>query len=573
MAKKDYFEWSKEELIRELKKMTKQKKYGIIWEDKQEQVALLCKEKLPVLVEDRSKEIKTGETKPMNILIEGDNYHALSVLNYTHKGKIDVIYIDPPYNTGNGEGFIYNDKIVDREDAFRHSKWISFIEKRLRLAKNLLKNKGIVFISIDDNEVAQLKLLCNEIFGEENFICSYVRVSKKGSSMGKFYSPSFDYVLCYAKNIKIVPSFAFPQTETYVAQFSKSDSYGNYKTAGLYQSSLDPMRGCANQRYFIECPDGSLVIPPGEVYPGHTRDGVKIGPKSRKDKVWRWSVDRYLKEKVNLIFIQSKYSPLVDQHGRQSKWNVLTKQYLKNEDESKVVPGNIIEGSLNSEAGKELKELNVSFDFPKPTSLIKYLCRISRFKKDGIILDFFAGSGTTAHAILDLNREDDGNRKFILCTNNENNICTEVCYPRVKKVIQNLVKESNGKLVKNLPGNLRYFKTDFVDAEPTDRNKHKMVDKTTEMLCLKEECFDEVMKDHSFRIFTNGQGKNLGIIYDDDGIVPFKKEAKNQKKKFVVYVFSLDESAREEEFEDVADLVELKPIPAVILNVYNRIFK
>ena len=139
MAKKDYFEWSKEELIRELKKMTKQKKYGIIWEDKQEQVALLCKEKLPVLVEDRSKEIKTGETKPMNILIEGDNYHALSVLNYTHKGKIDVIYIDPPYNTGNGEGFIYNDKIVDREDAFRHSKWISFIEKRLRLAKNLLK--------------------------------------------------------------------------------------------------------------------------------------------------------------------------------------------------------------------------------------------------------------------------------------------------------------------------------------------------------------------------------------------------------------------------------------------------
>src|SRR3989338_1936483 len=152
MAKKDYDNWSKTELVKEIKKLEKRKKYGILWEDKPEKVATLCKEKLPILEEDTKKEIKTDDKRPVNILIEGDNYHALSVLNYTHKGKVDVIYIDPPYNTGNGEGFIYNDKIVDREDAFRHSKWISFIEKRLRLAKNLLKNKGIVFISIDDNE-------------------------------------------------------------------------------------------------------------------------------------------------------------------------------------------------------------------------------------------------------------------------------------------------------------------------------------------------------------------------------------------------------------------------------------
>ena len=170
-------------------------------------------------------------------------------------------------------------------------------------------------------------------------------------------------------------------------------------------------------------------------------------------------------------------------------------------------------------------------------------------------------------------------RKFILCTNNENNngsgdkIAEDICYPRVKKVIQNLEKESKGKLVSNMPGGLKYYKTGFVDAEQTDTNKHKMVDKSTEMLCLKEDCFDEVMDGKNFKIFKNGQDKHLGIIYDDEGIEPFKKEAKKLKKQFVVYVFSLDESAREDEFEDVADLVELRPIPAVILNVYKRIFK
>ena len=151
MVKKNYSEWSKQELVEEIKKLEKRKKYGIVWEDKLEQVAELCKEKLPVLTEDKTKEIETDKGKPVNILIEGDNYHALSVLNYTHKGQIDVIYIDPPYNTGN-EGFVYNDKIIDAEDSFRHSKWLSFMNKRLKLAKGLLSEKGIFFVSIDDNE-------------------------------------------------------------------------------------------------------------------------------------------------------------------------------------------------------------------------------------------------------------------------------------------------------------------------------------------------------------------------------------------------------------------------------------
>jgi adenine-specific DNA-methyltransferase len=162
--------------IERLKKELKEKKtYGLVWEKEKhkEEVVEMCKKKLPVLKEIKDKEIITDKNKPVNLLIEGDNYHALSVLNYTHAGKVDVIYIDPPYNTGNKD-FIFNDNYVDREDAYRHSKWLSFMEKRLKLAKNLLKDTGVILISIDDNEVAQLKLLMDDknkgMFGEDNFL-------------------------------------------------------------------------------------------------------------------------------------------------------------------------------------------------------------------------------------------------------------------------------------------------------------------------------------------------------------------------------------------------------------------
>ena len=152
-------------MLKVIEKLESRKKYGLIWDEEKtkEQFEKESENAVPVLKEVKGKEIKTDLAKPTNILIEGDNYHALSVLNYTHQGKIDVIYIDPPYNTGNKD-FRYNDNYVDKEDVYRHSKWISFMSKRLRLGKNLLSNTGVIFISIDDNEIAQLKLLCDEIF-------------------------------------------------------------------------------------------------------------------------------------------------------------------------------------------------------------------------------------------------------------------------------------------------------------------------------------------------------------------------------------------------------------------------
>jgi len=183
------------EVERLKKELKKRKKYGLVWEDKPEEVVEMCKEKLPVLKEIKNKEIITDKDRPVNLLIEGDNYHALSVLNYTHAGKVDVIYIDPPYNTGQKD-FIFNDRYVDREDAYRHSKWLSFMEKKLKLAKNLLKDTGVIFVSIDDNEVAQLKLLMDnpDLFGENNFIANIIRLTGSTRNMAK--NKIYDMTIC-----------------------------------------------------------------------------------------------------------------------------------------------------------------------------------------------------------------------------------------------------------------------------------------------------------------------------------------------------------------------------------------
>ncbi|MEM3370244.1 MAG: site-specific DNA-methyltransferase [Candidatus Woesearchaeota archaeon] len=538
MRAKDYSTWTKEELIKELEKFKKQKKYGIVWEDKPEQVALMCKEKLPVLTEVKDKEIITDPNKPTNILIEGDNYHALSVLNYTHKGKIDVIYIDPPYNTGN-EGFMYNDKIVDKEDAYRHSKWLSFMEKRLRLARNLLSDKGVIFISIDDNEVAQLKLLCDEIFGEENCIGIFVWRKKAGAGAdSKLLFTQHEYILFYSKNIKNLDRFFEPLTEKQKSEYKNPDN----DPRGLWAPTdlTAPSSDTDNSRLY------EVVSPTG--------------------KKWlrRWS---YTKENMRKLIEQN-----LVWFGKDGNAMPKRKRFLS--EKQGLVPRSWIDFVLTSDGKKDFEDIfgkdNRLFEYPKPTLLIKHLIRIPS-KKNSIILDFFAGSGTTGHAVLELNKEDGGNRKFILCTNNENNICTDVCYPRIEKVIKGY-KNLKGEKVEGLGGNLKYFKTDFVDAKPTDKNKKKLVDESTEMLCLKEDCFDFVLEGRNFKIFKNNEDKYLGIIYDDDGIEPFKKEAKKLNKKFIVYVFSLDDSAREEEFEDLEN-VELKPIPAVILNVYKRIFR
>ena len=561
---KNYSNFTKEELLEEVKKLEKGKKYGLVWEDKPEKVAEMCKEKLPILEEDRIREIITDTEKPFNILIEGDNYHALSVLNYTHQGKIDVIYIDPPYNTGSRD-WKYNNSYVDSEDAYRHSKWLSFMAKRLKLAKNLLQNNGVICVTIDNYELYSLGLLMDEIFGERNkigIIC--VEHNPQGRTFSKYLSTTHEYYLFYAKDINNVEIQNLPIVDEEIEKFKYKDSISSYKRIPLQKSGFASRRTDRPTQFFpfyLNTKTFELSLDKKD----HWEKIIPIN-KFGEEGIWRNSFENC----KNLI--QNNDIDVI-KHGNKY---VLYKKYRIDIGKK---PTTIWKGSryVASVHGASLLTKLLGgkdkFQFPKSLFAVEDSIKLMSGDKNATILDFFAGSGTTAHAVLELNKSDGGNRKFVLCTNNENNICTEICYPRVKRVIQNLENESKGKLIKNPPGNLKYFKTDFVDAELTDKNKERMVKKSTEMLCLKEACFEEKTHGGNFKIFTDNKEKMLGIVYGDDGIDNIKKVIAKLNKKLIVYVFSLDDSAREEEFEDVKDLVDLRPIPAVILNVYRRIFK
>jgi len=572
MAKRNYDNWSKEELVREVEKLEKKlkKKYGVVWEDKIEEVATLYKDKLPVLEEDNEKAINTNNVEPVNILIEGDNYHALSVLNYTHKGKIDVIYIDPPYNTGN-KSWKYNNDYIEKEDVWRHSKWLSFMSKRLRLSKNLLKQNGVIIVTIDDYEIGPLRLLMDEIFGENNRLgLVTIMHNPRGRSDDKFFATSHEYALFYGKNSKYTKTGKLPLTDIQAEQFPYKDEISQYRLLPLKRTgSNSTPKERPNLYYPIYYKEDT-----NEISFVKKKGFIEILPldSEGKKRVWRWG---------QKSFLERFGSEIVIKKNGDGKYTIFTKDRIKEGRKPKTVwvdPKYDASSHGTILLQKILGKTRV-FDYPKSLyALLDTLEITAKDKKDAIILDFFAGSGTTGHAVLEFNKRYGGNRKFILCTNNENNngkggkIAEDICYPRIKYVINALTKETKGKNNFSV-GSLKYFKTSFVDAKSTDRNKKRLVDKSTEMLCLKEDCFGGVKKGKNFRIFKNSQNKYLGIIYDDEGIEVFKKEAKKMRKKFVVYVFSLDESAREEEFEDMAGMVQLKPIPAVILNVYKRIFK
>ena len=405
-----------------------------------------------------------------NMIIRGDNLEALKALLPRYEGRVKCIYIDPPYNTGE-EGWVYNDNVNDPkikkwlgavvgkegEDLTRHDKWLCMMYPRLKLLQKLLADDGVIFINIGEDEHANLKLVCDEIFGVRNYVTDFGRQMKSGGAKGHYYTPSLDYVLTYAKNIDLLPYFRAIMTQQQIDVFykftqeegpRKGEKYGEER---LFKSSLEAR---ANQRYYIQCPDGTFAIPPGETTPNELKEGLIVTP-LKTDKVWKWIYPRYKQEldAGNIIFKRTNTSGLVDEHGNQCKWNIYNKLWLSEQQEKGVVPSNLITGYENRQSAAELKKLNLDFNYAKPIRLIEYLLTISQMEKDAIVLDSFAGSGTTAHAVLNMNKADGGHRKFILVEMMD--YADSITAERVKRVIRGYGEGKNA--VEGTGGNFSFY--------------------------------------------------------------------------------------------------------------------
>lgn len=451
-----------------------------------------------VIEPDIKNNLKEENKNSKNIYISGDNLDALKHLLKAYERKIKCIYIDPPYNTGS-DGFVYNDTFcfskkilmekldVSEEEAERiinltssnsssHSAWLTFILPRIILGKNLLKENGAIFISIGEDEFSNLKLLCDNVFGEENYLTTISRLMKSGGNKGEFFSPNIDYVLVYAKNKYELEPFREELSEDLVNNiYNKIDDDGNnYREMGLYQAGLEIR---PNQRYYIQCPDGSYVIPKGNTFPKRIGQCEKVIPESG-DGVWRWIPERFLVEleQGNIIFKETSTSALVDEKGNKSKWNIYTKIMLNDRQETGKVPVNFIGDCENRKSSAELKELDIPFDFAKPTDMLTKLINFMKFEENDIILDYFSGSASTAHAILRLNSDEkyEGNtRRFIMVQLNEkckeNSEAFKKGYNTIDEIGQERIRRAAKQIKENTNADIDYgFKHYILKETPDD---------------------------------------------------------------------------------------------------------
>lgn len=603
--------------------------YGITWLDVPEAFEEDSENQLPVLTEVKEKAIKNDDGKPTHILIEGDNYHSLTCLNYTHKGKIDLIYIDPPYNTGikGRDIFRYKDKRIinkypdgteiEKDNPLKHSYWISFMYKRLELAKELLSDNGTILISIDDNEVANLKLIMNRIFGEDNFVGQW-------NWFKSATPPNLSYKI--KKNVE------------YILGWEKKRNSQKYQGVKKESKSTDPLTKPQNSFK-------KLIFPPKSIFfKSIKNDRIEPGIYGT-DKYPNTLLNELIIENhtnVNKVEFENRFTWQQDYLENQLKANTkifcskaLVLSYKKDEYDNEVPP-NLIDETVGvnttEEAGRYLEAMfgKKVFDYPKPVDLIKYLIK---FKNNSVILDFFAGSGTTAQAVMELNEEDKGSRQFILVTNNENDIMEGVCYPRIEKVIngfeykksvsiklytkkitwsqltktQEFIAEiedikkakkdefssfktefKNGILNlygktnkqskhKGLGNSLKYYKTDFVGSNnilyATDEDKSSLAHKAGYLLAISENTLEEIELSNSFQFFENNERATAIYFKEDmDDMDAFLEKVENIEKPINLYLFSWLEHSEFEVLFDHLENVVIKTIPKPILDIYKKIY-
>ena len=430
LRKNGYDETDVVKIVETASSIFKSKKYGLVWEEKEEKICEDLKKSIPYLDEYQELRILKGEEDaPHHLLIEGDNLEALNLLMVTHKNKVNVCYIDPPYNTKNKD-FKYNDVFIEEDNEWRHSTWLSFMSKRLKLAKELLSDDGLMFISIDEHEFAQLKLLCDEIFGEQNVeTMIWKKVNQKGSAgQGKMkitsrFRVDHEYIIVTYKN-KLKTKFNKPlMKKVYENEYGNMDGdvRGDWISCELCKSEAKSVVGGKNY-YSITTPSGRIL-----------------------ERQWHYTKEEFYELDLDnrIYWGNGKIIPRL-------------KKFIN--EPQPTTPTSIISEITQTDGENDLKEIfgEKVFSYPKPKKLVEWILKIAS-NKEAVVLDFFAGSGTTGHAVLELNKEDGGSRQFILCTNNENNICKEITYERLKKVIEGYTTPK-GKEIEGVPANLKYYK-------------------------------------------------------------------------------------------------------------------
>lgn len=553
------------ELESELKK-SKPKKYGLVWEEHQEDVVLQCQNNVPILKEVKNRKVSDNTNSPTNVLIEGDNYHALSVLNYTHKGKIDVIYADPPYNTGNSS-WRYNNNYVEKDDAYRHSKWLSYMKNRISLAKNLLKDDGIFVLTIDDYELFTVGLLLDEVFGEENKIgVIAIETNPRGRTTNTFFATSHEYILFYAKKSEEAVLDFKDLTEDQMGAFNLEDDLSSYRLLPFRRSGgLSTREERPNSFYPIYYNEKT-----GQIDIAKIKDSVEILPidGEGRERVWRQT-------RPSFMLAVSRGDIVIRKTG--DKFTVLMKDRIKEGRKAKTVwiDPRYDASSHGTVLIQTILEKRKVFDYPKSIyAVIETLKVLIKSKKNAVVVDPFAGSGTTGHAVMELNKEDGGNRQFILCTNNENNICEEVTYERLKRVMKGY-KNKKGEKVEGLGGNLRYFKTELFDVEKisrvTDDKKLALTYRVGGLLALKENTFEEVAHTDHWQIFRE-HDKSTAVYFSEDKtkLHELITELGSYDVPVKLYVFSWSKNEYASDLSEYSHIAVLD-IPEPILAVYREI--
>ena len=526
-ASQDENTWKLLSYLSDLEKDVNGKKYGLVFEEHREEIDEVLDTHTPVLTENKDLFIDNGGQ--MNFLIEGDNLASLKLLEKTHKGKIDFIYIDPPYNTRKKD-FIYDDVFVDKNDLFAHSKWISFIKKRLNVAQKLLSDDGFIFISIDDNEQAHLKVLCDEIFGQDNFVGMFaVENNPKGRKNSNFISISNEYCLAYVKNANVgffvenipkdIKDLTQDENGNYVhnsgkrvlvgenefnenvVDFNSDKHYTVYYKRDSHEVKI-------RKEQSVEEMDDNLLSKGFERFYSYNSNGFVLNT---------YTADKLLKlfDHGALDFKNSKI------YEKNFSTTIRIKSIISNKKYTAVINNKLTDYMIDvktTSAKTELKNIFNSkespFSNPKNTGLLKLLITLKE-DKSITVLDFFAGSGTTGHAVMKLNAEDGGNRKFILCTNNENDICRDVTYERIRRVIDK----------DNYSASLKYYKVDYIPI--SDRMYYEYADE----LLLR---IRELVELENGVNFTGNE--KIGIVLTEEELNEFISQLENKTECKKLYL-------------------------------------